>query len=607
MRWFKNLKIRSKLFITFTVLAIFSGIVGAVGIGAMKTINENGQMIYYEDFVPSQNLQIIRTALQEVRANQLWVVYERDPKTYPTRIETINQLIEQTNALLDDYETKLANDQDRKLFDALKNSLEEYRNARDASFQLIADQKYDEALADMATVTASRVKADEALNALIDFRMNKINDTLNQNEKSYTRETTIMLLFIAIGVVAALILGVYLSSMISGPINKMVRAAQQLAVGDVNAEVDAATKDEVGKLAEAFDIMIGSIRRQAQAVEKLATGDLTVEVEVRSEQDLLGIKLSELINKNNELLTNISMASDQVADGSKQISDASIALSSGATEQASAIEELTASLEEISSQTKQNAVNADQANDLTGEAKRNAVKGNEQMKEMLKAMEEINESSENISKIIKVIDDIAFQTNILALNAAVEAARAGQHGKGFAVVAEEVRNLAARSANAAKETTDMIESSIKKADGGTKIAKDTAEAFQTIVNRIEDIAGIVGNIALASNEQSLGIEQINQGIMQVSQVIQTNSATSQEEAAASEELYSQASILKEMVAQFKLRERRQRLSGSEEFSPEILALIDNRKLPSYIEKHPVAEQLTGRPKIKLNDTEFGKY
>ncbi len=607
MRWFKDLKIRSKLFITFAVLAIFSGIVGAVGIGAMKTINENGQKIYYEDFVPSQNLQIIRTALQEVRANQLWVVYERNPETYPTRIDTINRLIEQTNELLDDYETKIANDQDRKLFDALKSSLEEYRDTRDASLKLIADQKYEEALADMATVTASRVKADEALNALIDFRMNKINDTLIENEKSYGRETIIMLSFVAIGVVAALILGIYLSNLISKPINKMVRAAQQLAVGDINVEVDATTKDEVGKLAEAFGIMIGSIRRQAQAVEKLATGDLTVEVEVRSEQDLLGIKLSELIHKNNELLTNISMASDQVADGSKQISDASIALSSGATEQASAIEELTASLEEISSQTKQNASNADQANDLTGEAKRSAVKGNEHMKEMLKAMEEINESSENISKIIKVIDDIAFQTNILALNAAVEAARAGQHGKGFAVVAEEVRNLAARSANAAKETTDMIESSIKKADGGTKIARDTAEAFQTIVNRIEDIAGIVANIALASNEQSLGIEQINQGIMQVSQVIQTNSATSQEEAAASEELYSQATILKEMVAQFKLRERRQLLSGREELSPEILALIENRKLHSYTENHPITEHLTDRPKIKLNDTEFGKY
>jgi methyl-accepting chemotaxis protein len=285
-------------------------------------------------------------------------------------------------------------------------------------------------------------------------------------------------------------------------------------------------------------------------------------------------------------------AADQVSAGAKNVSDASVSLSQGAAEQASSVEELSSSIAEISSQTRSNAENANKANELTLQTRQHAQLGDEDMKEMLTAMEAINVSSSSISKIIKVIDEIAFQTNILALNAAVEAARAGQHGKGFAVVAEEVRNLAARSAKAAKETTNMIEDSVGKVNDGQAIARKTAEALQVIVGNVTEVAELVSSITKASNEQNLALEQINQGVLQVSQVVQANSATSEESAAASEELSAQAGRLQETAGQFRLGATTMAVSSA---GPAIPAAPGSKRSGKV-------------PRIALTEEEgFGKY
>ncbi len=300
----------------------------------------------------------------------------------------------------------------------------------------------------------------------------------------------------------------------------------------------------------------GYIAEISGVLGEMANGNMCVNISSEYKGDFITLKesINMIAESLNNTLSEINNAAVQVASGTSQVSSGSQTISEGATEQAGAIEELSESVTQIAAQTKQNAENAGMANKLVLGTQTDAIAGNGRMKEMQDAMAKINASSESISRIIKVIDDIAFQTNILALNAAVEAARAGVHGKGFAVVAEEVRNLAARCASAARETTEYIEGSIKKVEDGTRIADQTATALSSIVVSVEKAAALIGQIASASNEQATGIAQVDRGIEQLSQVVQINSATAEQAAAASEELSSQADLLKSMVAQFKLQD-----------------------------------------------------
>ena len=387
-------------------------------------------------------------------------------------------------------------------------------------------------------------------------------------------------------------------------VNQLLGNLQRLSKGQLLCDMavsdaDEDTQDlfalfsEISKnLHESIDTIKGYIDEITYHLDRQAQGDLTEELVSEYRGDFAALKesINKIYTNINVVFSDINIAAQQVASGTSQVSDGSQAISQGATEQAASIEELTSTVTQIAAQTRQNALSAGKANEMSEQTKENAVKGNEQMKALQQAMIQINESSANISKIIKVIDDIAFQTNILALNAAVEAARAGIHGKGFAVVAEEVRNLAARSAGAAKETTELIEGSIKKTEAGTKIADDTAAALTQIVEGVEKVVGIVAEIAGASNQQATAIGEINRGIEQMSQVVQTNSATSQEAAAASEELSSQAAMLKEMVGKFKLREH-----GTS---------VPSKKLNNRAKQLGQAETAET---IALDDGEFGKY
>ncbi|MEI7894645.1 MAG: methyl-accepting chemotaxis protein, partial [Myxococcales bacterium] len=359
---------------------------------------------------------------------------------------------------------------------------------------------------------------------------------------------------------------------VTGPLSTTGNCVERISKGDIPPKIADTYRGDFEALKNDLNALIASLQEIASLAQRIADGDLTVRVTPRSENDLLLRAIGQMVNNLNELLLRTRDVTKQVTQAAEEVATASQSLSAGAVEQVSALAQISVSMNELAAQTQQNAENAAQANGLTGAARDGAMRGNEQMKEMVSAMREIEDSSHRISKIIKVIDEIAFQTNLLALNAAVEAARAGHHGKGFAVVADEVRNLAARSAKAAEETTEMIEGAIEKVARGTEIAHKTSEALSIIVAQSSKVSDLAAEIAAASREQAQGIQQATQGLGQIEVVTQRSRGSAEQGAAASTELLAQSSMLRETVGRFKLLERPVAALPAS-FTPEMLALL----------------------------------
>ena len=343
---------------------------------------------------------------------------------------------------------------------------------------------------------------------------------------------------------------------IAGGLNTVVSSLKRVASeGDLDVAFEQkllTRQDEIGSLTQATDLVVKDFRNVAKSAEALAGGDWTVRLQSKGEKDVMSQNISRMISQIAATLRNVNDAVNQVASGSSQVASASDNLSNGATQSAASLEEITATMSEMGGQTNQNAQSASEANQLAQKTNSAASSGQEMMDKMVSSMQSITKNAADVQKVIKVIDDISFQTNLLALNAAVEAARAGAHGKGFAVVAEEVRNLAARCAKAAGETTQMIEQNNKQIQKGAEIAMQTAETLREILEHSKNTADLIDEIAKASNEQAEGVSQVTMALQQIDSVTQQNTSNAEETASVSREMSTQAEMLKSLVSQFKL-------------------------------------------------------
>ncbi|HEX3026438.1 MAG TPA: methyl-accepting chemotaxis protein [Clostridia bacterium] len=557
----RNMKIGKKLLMTFLFVTILSSIAGIFGFASMSSVCSQYSRALSDYGFSQGDIGRFSAEFNNNGALTRDMIIQTDNAGMQTSKKKLDVSSENLETLYKKMGPEMITAKEKNYYETIGIALKLYENYRDQAVNFsIGNQKTDayNMLTTQCVPFSQRVKGD--IENLFQEKTKSGNQISLSLTGSQTTAEMVFGLVVLLAVFFSIFIAVRISRGISKPVKKLTSVAEKMAEGDLSTEVNIESTDEIGQLAAALQKTCTSLRTYIKDIDinlaKMAQGDLTIHTDLEFKGDFISLRnsIAGIVGSLNTMILQIRQAADQVSTGSGQVSNASQELAQGAAEQASSVEELSATIMEISSEVDENAKHVSKASENVDTVTAEIAGCNQQMQHMVQAMGEISDSSNQIGKIIKTIEDIAFQTNILALNAAVEAARAGEAGKGFAVVADEVRNLASKSAEAAKETTKLIQNSVSQVEKGTKITNNTAESLLRVVDSAKAVSETVEDISKATAKQSSAIKQVNTGVEQISNVVQTNSATAEESAAASEELSGQARTLSELVQAFKLKE-----------------------------------------------------
>jgi methyl-accepting chemotaxis protein len=513
MNWFKNLSTVAKLVLAFCLMCLLMGVVGYQGVSAAGDLNTMIGALYEKQVLGIAEFKEASLYHAKIGREIRTAMGTSDRAQREQLSQKIDQYFSLMNEQLDKGEKTITTEVGKEQAAKLRGVLPQYESMiREANRQLIAGND-KEAVAATISGAALVEQTERAFSDLCSLKEQIAQRTFDQSAALYSRVRTTLISILVFAVLFALGVGYFIAKLISKPLLEAVGVLQKIAGGDLTARLDVDTKDEVGQMAESLN----------QAAEAMCV-----------------------------VLGEMRESAQSMANSSQELASASEELSSGAQEQASSLEEITSTVEQAASSIKQNADNAKQANQVSSGAREVADKGGQVLSAAVSAMGEINESSKNIAEIITTIDEIAFQTNLLALNAAVEAARAGEQGRGFAVVATEVRNLAQRAASSAKEIKRLIQDSVRKVENGSKLVNESGETLQEILGSAKKTTDLVAEIAAASREQSLGVEQINKAMIQLDQVTQANSSQTEELSATAQSLSAHALQLQSLAERFRV-------------------------------------------------------